>query len=400
MERVRASIKDKVAVVGTGLSKFGENYTLTYHDMVIDAAFAAMEDAGLSAKDIDAAWLGTSYPDESGLEGNSGASLAEPLGLYPKPVTRVANYCATGADAIRNGAIAVVSGLYDYVLIVGVEKMREVPSRGTLLARHVLKTHPLLCKGRTMPGLFSLVANRYFETYSSYDPRKTLSSVAIKNHFNGSLNPKAHFQRVVTEQEVSASPLVADPLRILDCCPTTDGAAAVVLTSRDIAEKQGHDYVLIKGIGMSTAEGWYSLHFNPEMDFTSFRASRDAAQAAYDEAGIKDPSKEIGVVELHDAFTSAELVDTEDLRLFGRGEGGRMALEGVTSLHGEIPVNPSGGLKSFGHPVGATGTRMAVEIVNQIRGRCGARQVRSPKMGLLHNLGGPGCLGIVMVFGR
>ena len=391
------SAAGNVAVIGCGMTRFGENFTSSYFDMIIDAAHDALADARLSLADVQAAWLGTCYPDDGGWEGNSGASLADPLGLAPRPVTRVANLCATGMDAVRNAAFAVAAGEFDLVLVVGAEKMRDVSARESLVAHHIEKTHPVLCKGRTAPGQFALLATRYLETHGL--DRRVLAEVAVKNHANGALNPKAHFRRPVTVDEVLGAPRVSGPLGLLDCCPTTDGAAAVVLASIQRAERLGRPYAVIRGIGLGTHESQFSVPFRDD-DFLGFPATQAAAARAYAQAGIKDPRKEVDLVECHDCFTITEIVNYEDLGLAPRGEGWRLVRDGTTALKGPLPVNPSGGLKSLGHPIGATGVRMIGELYTQLTDRAGPRQVPGARRGVAHTLGGPGVVSCVAVLER
>ena len=392
------SIKDRVVIIGVGATKFGENFEMTYQDMALEAVYEAYQDSGLETKDMDAAWLGTLSPGLTGLEGDAGASLSEPLNFYPRPVTRVSAYCCSGMEAVRNAAFGVASGAYKIVLAVGVEKMREVPPRGSLVARHVHDTHPLISKGRTAPGIFAPIATRYFHQYGY--TKETLAKVAVKNHYNGSLNPRAHFRSPITEETVLKAPMVVDPLGLFDCCPTTDGAAAAILTTPEIAKEMKKDYILIKGMGLAVTYGYFSMAFQEDNDFLGFKSTREAAAMAYSQAGVNDPRKEIDVAEVHDCFTITELVNYEDLGFCGRGEGGKLISEGVTALTGELPVNTSGGLKSCGHPVGATGVRMVADVVNQMRGRSGKRQVKKADIGLTHTLGGPGSIACVFVLGR
>lgn len=391
-------ISDNVAIIGTGVTRFGEHFDLSYTDMLIDAAYEAYADAGIDPGEIEAAWLGTAFPNLNGLLGDDGTSLSEPLNLPNIPVTRVANLCATGMEAVRAAAMAVAAGEYNMVLAVGCEKMREVSPRGSLVSRHIVETHPVLTKGRTAPGMFAVLANRYFEEYG-YD-KSTIAQVAVKNHYNGSLNEKAHFRKAITEDQVMKAPLIADPLGLFDACPTTDGAAAVIITTKEIAERLKKDYVLIKGAGVSTWGGYFTVQYREDFDFLGFQATRGAAAQAYRQAGITNPAEQIDLVECHDCFTITELINYEDLGLCERGEGGRLIKEGVTTLEGSLPVNPSGGLKAMGHPVGATGVRMVSEVVNQVRGRAGKRQVRDAHLGVCHTLGGPGVVSAVMVLGR
>lgn len=391
-------IAGEIAIIGMGKTKFGDNFEKSYFDMVVEAAHGALEDAGLDALDIPAAWLGTCYAYAYTTEGNAGTSLAEPLGLYDLPVTRVANYCATGMDALRNACFAVACGEYDLALVVGAEKMRDVPPRGSLVAQHVEKGHPLYCKGRTAPGMFALVANRYADKYG--DVKEAMAKVSVKNHHNGALNPKAHFQREVTIEQVLRAPMVAEPIGLLDCCPTTDGAAAVIITRAELAKRYTDDFVVIRGIALSASLGYFSAQFQPDWDFLGFRATRVAAQRAYEQAGITQPFDQIDVAEVHDCFTITEIVNYEDLGFCGPGEGVAFISEGVSALDGALPVNTSGGLKSYGHPIGASGVRMVIDVADQILGRAGPRQVKKPiDLGLAHTLGGPGAVSCVVILG-
>jgi acetyl-CoA C-acetyltransferase len=333
-----------------------------------------------------------------GFEGNSGAFVSDPLNLFPIPVTRVAAYCATGIEAVRNAALAVASGEYDVVLAVGAEKMREVPSRGSLVAQAVNRGHPVLAKGRTAPGMFALLATRYFQEYGADE--EALCAVAMKNHHHGSLNPKAHFQKPITAEQYRKAPRVAEPLGLYDCCPTTDGAAAVVLTRSDLAPRLSDRYSVIRGIAYAVTAGYWNTQFDPSWDFTSFRSTQEAARVAYRMAGITDPRREIDVAECHDCFTITEIVNYEDLGFAAPGEGWKLATGGVTRLGGDLPVNTSGGLKSCGHPIGSSGIRMIANVHDQLLGRAGAMQVPDARTGLAHNLGGPGAVSAVAVLSQ
>lgn len=388
----------QVAIIGTGTVKFGENFHQSYSDMVYEAGTAAMADAGVEPGRIQAGWLGTYEPLLYGYEGNAGTFVGDTLNLLPIPITRVAAYCASGMEAVRNAALAVASGEYDLVLAVGAEKMREVPSRGSLVTQAVERGHPVLCKGRTAPGMFALLATRYFKEYGIDE--EALGHVAVKNHFHGSLNPKAHFQKPITLEQHARAPKVAEPLGLYDCCPTTDGAAACILTRADLAPRFTDRYVLIRGIAYSVAAGYWNTQFDPAWDFTSFRSTREAAAAAYRMAGVRDPFKEIDVAECHDCFTITEIINYEDLSLCRPGEGAKLARDGVTRLGGDLPVNTSGGLKSCGHPVGASGVRMINNIVDQLLGRAGRMQVKDARTGLAHTLGGPGAVACVAVLSQ
>jgi acetyl-CoA C-acetyltransferase len=390
-------IGGQVAIIGVGKTKFGENFDQRFSDMVVDAAFQAYADAGISPDEVDAGWLGTAFAYTFSDEGNAGASLAEPLGLYPKPVSRVANYCATGMDAARHAAMAVAAGECEIALVVGAEKMRDVGPRQSLLAQHVERGHPVYAKGRTAPGMFGLIANRYKHLF--VDPRPAMTAVALKNHYNGSLNPFAHFQKPLTEQEVLKAPLVSGALRLYDCCPTTDGAAAMILCSIDRAKAlRPHDYVVIQALELASTTGYFSAQYDLNNDFLGFSATRAAARKAYEVAGVRSAAAEVRVAEVHDCFTVTEVINYEDLGFCEKGEGHRFVLDGRANIDGTNPFNTSGGLQSCGHPIGATGARVMVDVVEQIRGQAGRRQVRDPVLGLCHTLGGPGsvaCVGLL-----
>jgi acetyl-CoA C-acetyltransferase len=384
------SIKDKVAVIGVGCTKFGDRLDQSYEDLAVDAAFAAFEDAGIEPERIEAAWLGTYSP--YGGNGKASVGLADSLRLYGKPITRVENFCATGTDAFRNACMAVAAGVYDVVLVLGVEKLKDRPTRG--LAREGV--HPYQGDGITAPGQFAMAANRYFHCFGG--GRDSLAKVAVKNHRNGALNLKAHLQINVTEDQVLSAPIISYPFGLFDCCPTTDGAAAAVICRADMARQFRDDYVLVKGLGLAVTSGrpWFDADF----EGVGFPATRAAANEAYAMAGINDPVKEIDLAEVHDCFTWTEIANYEDLGFCAKGEGMRFIGEGRSSLEGDLPVNPSGGLKSFGHPIGASGVRMIYEVVTQLRGQAGSRQVPDAELGMAHNLGGPGAVACVVILGR
>jgi acetyl-CoA C-acetyltransferase len=388
----------KVAIVGSGIIKFGENFHQSLTDMVYEAVGLALADAGVERQRLQAAWLGCYEPMLYGFEGNSGTFVSDPLNLFPIPVTRVAAYCATGIEAVRNAALAVASGEYDLVLAVGAEKMREVPSRGSLVAQAVARGHPVLAKGRTAPGMFALLATRYFAEYGAGE--EALCAVAMKNHRQGALNPKAHFQKAITADQYARAPKVAEPLGLYDCCPTTDGAAALVLTRTDLAPSLTDHYTVIRGIAYAVTAGYWNTQFDPSWGFTSFRATQEAAKAAYAMAGITEPAREIDVAECHDCFTITEIVNYEDLGFCAPGEGWKLAMAGGTGLGGDLPVNTSGGLKSCGHPIGSSGVRMIANIHDQLLGRAGRMQVKGARTGLAHNLGGPGAVSAVAVLSQ
>ncbi|MGB9698557.1 MAG: acetyl-CoA acetyltransferase [Thermodesulfobacteriota bacterium] len=368
------SIKDKVAIIGMGCTKFGENWEWSVEDMVVDAVYEAYEDAGVGPEAIEAAWVGTAY------SGAGGSLLGDIIKLHDIPITRVENFCATGMEAFRNACYAVAAGVYDTVLAVGVEKLKDSGLQGLPDSM----PRPVFGVGRTAPGSFALIASRYFAKYGI--GKETLAKIAVKNHRNGALNPKAHFQREITIEQVLKAPIIAWPLGLFDCCPTTDGAAAAIITRKNLAQKIRPDYIPVKALALSVSSMW--PQFRPGFDYLGFSANVTAAQSAYQQAGIKDPLKELDIAEVHDCFTITELIIYEDLGFCPRGEAKRFIDEGVFELSGELPVNTDGGLKSFGHPIGASGLRMIYEVYKQLQGKAGRRQVKNPKLGLAHNLGG------------
>ncbi len=291
-------------------------------------------------------------------------------------------------DAVRNASLAIAAGVYDLALVLGFEKMRDGGYH------RPARLHPVIDNGERAPHIFALVANRYFTRYGA--SKATLAKVAMKNHHHGVLNPKAHLRMEVSEEQVVKAPLIYSPLGLFDCCPTTDGAAAVVLCRADRAKEFRPDPVYVKGIGLAVMSG--QPYYKPSFDYLGFPATQRAAAVAYEQAGL-GPA-DIDFAEVHDCFTITEILNYEDLGFCARGEGGRFVEEGRSALEGEKPINPSGGLKSFGHPVGATGVRMITELTLQLQHRAEARQVRNAELGLAHNLGGPGAVACVAILGN
>ncbi|MFG1720994.1 thiolase family protein [Micromonospora chalcea] len=384
---------EDIVAIGAASTKFGEFFDRGYADLVRDVVRAVTADAGITLADVDAAWLGTAFAYTYSDEGNAGTSLAEPIGMHGRPVTRVAAYCASGLDAIRQAVAALRAHACDVALVVGAEKMRDVGPRGSLVMQHVNRGHPVLSKGRTAPGIFGLVAERYRAVYG--DPRPAMTAVAMKNHAYGELNPRAHFRRAVSAEQVEAAPPLSGPIGLLDACPTTDGAAALVLVRE--SDARGRRAAAISGIAMSNDLGYFTANTSSRSDLLGFESTRSAAASAYRQAGVVRPFDEIDVVELHDCFTITEVVNYEDLGLCGKGEGRDLVLSGATGPGGALPVNTSGGLKACGHPIGATGVRMVVDVCDQVWGRAGVRQVPGARTGLAHALGGPGSLACVAV---
>jgi len=378
-------IKDKAAIIGMGCIKFGENWKQSAADMVIDAVYETYEDAGIEPKDIEAAWIGTTQG------GVRGTQLAVPLKLEYIPISRLENACATGTDAFRNACYAVAAGVYDIALAVGVEKIKDTGFSGleTSYARHTAQgtwLDPEVFVG--MPAQFALAATRYFYRYGlSYEEgKRTLAKISVKSHHNGTLSPKAHLHREITLEQAINAPMVAWPLGLFDCCGVSDGATAAIVTRPDLAQKFRDDYILVKGLGITC--GASQAELQDDYDFTHFEETVTAARLAYQEAGIKEPRKEIDLASVHDCFSITELINYEDLGFSSAGRGKDDVDAGTFTLEGELPVNTDGGLKCFGHPVGASGLRMIYEIYNQLQGNAGARQLKNPKIGLTHNLGG------------
>jgi acetyl-CoA C-acetyltransferase len=388
-------IAGEVAIIGSAATMFGVQHELGYIDLIKDAATRAIEDSGLDQSEIGAAWLGTSIPEINALEGDAGAAIAQALDFSPRPVTRVSAFCASGMESVRGAAMSIAAGEFDYALAVGAEKMRDVEPRGSLVARTGNLAHPTLARGRSAPGQFALLAARYLDRYDR--TTDDLAAVAVKNHEHSSRNPIAQYQEPVTKEQVLNSPMMAEPLRLLDCTPTTDGSAAVVLTSVEKARELGRPFAVLSGVGLAVVDGYYSGFYNAENDYLGFRATQEASKMAYAQAGIENPREQFDMVECHDCFTITEIINYEDLGLAERGRGWELLLEGATTVGGDIPVNLSGGLQSCGHPIGATGVRVVKEIADQVTGRAGERQVDGAKTGMAHTLGGPGSLSCVMV---
>jgi acetyl-CoA C-acetyltransferase len=385
-------IKDRVAIIGMGCTNFGERWDASAGDLMVEATYEAYADAGIEPKDVQAAWLGTVSSFRTG------QPLAEALKLDYIPITRVENACATATDAFRNACYAVAAGIYDIVLALGVEKLKDSGFSGLAIpeAPGSDVTPPA-----SPPSQFAMAATRYFHQYNiPYEEgKRILAQIAVKNHHNGTMNPKAHFQREVTPDQVINAPMIAWPLGLFDCCGVSDGAAAAIITTSEIARSFRKDYVLVKGLGL--AVGAFGVLRN-DWDFTHFPESVRASQSAYQEAGITSPREEVDLAMVHDCFTITELIIYEDLGFSLRGRGREDVEAGTFTLEGELPVNTDGGLKCFGHPIGASGIRMIYEVYKQLQGKAGQRQIKKADLGLTHNLGGrPGSFTCsVAIFGR
>jgi acetyl-CoA C-acetyltransferase len=379
----------EVAVIGVGMQKWGELWKKSLREIFVESALLAIDEAGVDK--IDALYVGCM---SSGLfvgQEHIGALLADYLGMRNIPATRVESACASGGLAFRMGFIDVAAGMNDIVLVGGVEKMTDVTGDVATYALATAADQEYEAYiGVTFPGLYAMIARAHMARYGT--TRRQLAMVATKNHKNGSLNPLAQFQTKITVEDVLNSVMVADPLRILDCSPITDGAAAVVLCPLDLAKKIAKK-PLVKILGSGQATDTIALH--SRADLTTLNSTKRAAEIAYKMADIK-PS-EIDVAEVHDCFTIAEICAIESLGLVEKGQGGKATEQGLTEIEGKIPINPSGGLKSKGHPVGATGIAQVCEIVKQLRGECNQRQVKDPKIGLTQNMGGSGGSSIVHI---
>lgn len=390
------SIKDKVAIVGMGCTKFGERWDVGLHDLAIEAAYEAYEDAGIGPEDIQACWLGTSVTH---IMGTGGTVVADALKLHSIPITRVENWCASGLEALRGACIAVASKMYDVVLAIGVEKLKDTgyPGLGTGRGQH-----PLYEARRTSPGSFALIATRYFHQYglSPEEGKRIIGQIAVKNHYNGSMSPKAHFHNKITLEQVVKAPIVAWPLGLFDCCGNSDGAAAAIIVSADKAKAFRKDPVYVKGLGLSFDS--MMPHNRPGFDWLQFPALINSSRQAYEQAGIKNPREELDIAIVHDCFTITELAIYENFGFSPPGRAREDIESGFFSLQGGLPVNTDGGLKCFGHPVGASGLRMTYEVYKQMQGKADlpARQLKEVRLGLAHTFGGPPQVSAVAILGQ
>ncbi len=377
------NIRDKVAIVGVGACKFGENWDQSPSDMIVDAAYEAYADAGIEKpqEQIDAVFTGTIYSQKGPHE------CSDALKLW-KPVTLVSNYCATGTDAFRCGVMSIVAGLYDTVLVVGYDKPKDRGVSGPSVMLDGVRDLP-----KTPAGWFSLCAATYFEKYGA--SREDLAKIAIKNHHNGCLAPKSFLKREITVEDYFKARIISWPFGLYDSAAQTDGAAAAIITRADLARSYRDDPVLVKAV---TVQAGPNPQKDPSNDFLSWKPTAQAAKDAYHMAGITDPRAEIGVAQVHDCFSLTELLTYEDLGFCEKGSAKDHIADGVFELSGELPVNTDGGLKTFGHPTGATGVRMIYENTLQLQGRAENRQVADPKLALSHNIGGhPTACGIAIL---
>jgi len=375
-------IRDRVAIVGMGCTPFREHWDKSLDDLLIDAAGLAFDSAGVTKDDLDAYWFGTSQSAASGI------SLATPLRLSGKPVTRVENYCATGSEALRQACYAVASGAYDSAMAIGAEKVKDGGYQG-------LNAFPIPTDGTnrtlTAAAMYSLILPAYAERYGVDEDelRRVVARIAEKNHYNGARNPLAQFRRETSAEAICEMPAVAGRLSVFDCAGVADGAAAAIVVRAEEAHRYTDRPLYVKA--HSLVAGDSSGLIDPDYDFTTLPECAAAATDAYAQAGITDPRAELALAEVHDCFTPTELVLMEDLGFSEPGTAWRDVLDGTFDLDGDLPVNTDGGLKSFGHPVGASGLRMHYEAWIQLRDRAPEERrvdLRGRTKALIHNLGG------------
>lgn len=380
-----SGLKDKVAIIGMGCSRFGERWDAGQEDLMVEAYLGALESARIEPGRIEAAWYSSHYDDIGA--GKAGTPMAQALRLPDIGVTRVENFCAGGTEAFRGAVMAVASGSVDIALAMGVEKLKDTgfsglptASRGTFAPQY-LPTH-------TNPGNFSQLAGAYGARHevSRDDLKRAMGHVSVKSHANAVDNPRAHLRKAITIEQAVEAPIVAEPLGLFDCCPVSDGAACAIVATPEIARALGTTPVLVKAIQLVTSNGWEAQ--GQGWDGTYVHTARLAAQRAYAEAGVNDPVAQIDFAELHDCFSITELVTLEDIGISGPGQAWRDMLDGRFDRDGAFPVQVDGGLKCFGHPVGASGLRMLFECWLQLTGEAGSRQLDAPSMALTHNLGG------------
>jgi acetyl-CoA C-acetyltransferase len=381
-----SGIRDKVAVIGMGCSKFGERWDVGPEELMVEAYLEAMADAGVEPTQLDAAWFST-HIDEIGT-GKGGTPLSVALRLPNIAVTRVENFCASGSEAFRGAVYAVAAGAADIALAVGVEKLKDT-GYGGLPTGTMGTLIPQTAPNGSAPGNFAQLASAYRAKHgvSREDLKRAIAHVSVKSHANGSKNPKAHLRNVVTAEQVINAPMIAEPLGLFDCCGVSDGAAAAIVTTPEIARALGkRDLVTVKALQLSVSNGLESQH--QSWDGSYFHTARIAARKAYAEAGIDRPRDQVSMIEVHDCFSVTEMVTMEDLFISGEGKAWTDVLDGFYDATGPVPCQIDGGLKCFGHPIGASGLRMLYEMYLQLQGRAGARQLASPSIGLTHNLGG------------
>ncbi len=391
-------IKDKVAIIGMGCTKFGELWDKSAEDLIVDAFKECIEDAGIEKKDINAAWFGVHFEEQSVGKGATPLSLTLKLPFIP--VTRTENFCATGTEAFRGACYGVASGAYDIALALGVEKLKDTGYGGLPGGPNLLGTKSALINPRlTAPGAFAMMATRYFAVYglNPEEGKRMLAKVSVKSHYNGARNPKAHLRREVTEEQIIKAPIIAWPLGLFDCCGVSDGAAAAIVTRADMAKKFRPDPIHVKALQIALSSGEELMY--TKWDGAHVETTYRGGMLAYKEAGVKNPREEISMAEVHDCFSITEAVTMEDLQFSPRGKVKEDIEAGRFNHDGPQPIQPDGGLKCFGHPIGASGLRMLYEMYKQLQGKAQLpeRQIKNPKLGLTHNLGGFPPMNIVSI---
>jgi len=379
-------IKDKVVILGMGCSKFGERWDASPSDLMVEAFEECLGDAGIERGEIEAAWFGAGI--DAFHVGASALPMAIALRLNYIPVTKVENMCATGTEAFRGAVYAVASGACDIALALGVEKLKDT-GYGGLPQRSRGVENDMYWPNLSAPGAFAQLATGYRARHrlNKQDLKRAMAHVSVKSHANGVKNPKAHLRREITEQQAIDAPYIAEPIGLFDCCGVSDGSACAIVTTPEIARGLGKEHlVAVKALQLAVSNGTESGH--ESWDGSYLKTTRIAAQRAYDEAGVRKPAQEISMTEVHDCFSITELVTMEDLQLTGEGKGVTAVLDGDFDAEGKLPCQIDGGLKCFGHPIGASGLRMIYENYLQLQGRAGPRQLADPKLGLNHNLGG------------
>ena len=379
-------IKDKVAILGMGCSKFGERWDCDAEDLIVESYSEAIKDAGIETSRIDAAWFSTAIEEVH--VGKSGVPLSVALRLPNIPVTRVENFCASGTEAFRGAVYAVASGAADIALAVGVEKLKDT-GYGGLPQRGRGPLNDMVGANASAPGSFAQLATAYATKHGvdAETLKKAIGSISVKSHENGAKNPKAHLRKPIPLDTVLNAPMIAAPLGLFDCCGVSDGSAAAIVTTPEIARSLGKtDLVTVKALQLAVSNGQESGHNS--WDGSYFLTTRKAAERAYKEAGIEKPREQISMFECQDCFSITELVTMEDLYISREGEAWRDVLDGFYNADGQVPCQIDGGLKCFGHPIGASGLRMLYEMYSQLLGRAGERQLKNPVFGMTHNLGG------------
>ncbi|MGJ7510919.1 acetyl-CoA acetyltransferase [Variovorax sp. GT1P44] len=382
-----SGIRDKVAIIGMGCTRFGERWDCGPEDLMLEAFNEAVADAGIDARQIEAAWFGVCLEENN--VGKTAGPLAQALRLPRIAATRVENACATGTEALRGAAYAVAAGAYDIVLALGVEKLKDT-GYGGLPARTRGVANDLWLPNSTAPGAFAQLASAYAAKHgvAMTELRRAMAHISVKSHANAALNPKAHLRNKITEEDVFKAMTIAAPLGLYDCSGVSDGAACAIVTTPEIARalKANAEIVTIKALEVSVSNG-EEASFN-NWDGANIATAKTAAERAYRAAGISEPRREIQMAEVHDCFSITEAVLMEDLGFSAPGRVIHDVLDGVFDRDGALPVVPDGGLKCFGHPIGASGLRMVYEVYQQIHGRAGERQLRNVDRGLTQNLGG------------